>query len=420
MLGMPPATDSADASSPPSASAETGDDDRKDAPAGAASVVGRLAPLREELLSAATMVSQIPGLSGHEEERGRWLLDRLIAQDLSEAAPDEFGNAVAVLPGRTGDRTLMVVAHLDTIVPLDDDHNVTVLPDRLIGPGISDNSLAVAAVSMLPRCLEAVGVRLDSNLMLVGSVKSLGRNNHEGLGSLLDNLPLEPEAALCLEAIDQGRLNYFCIGTLRGDIRCEVEPAAATRSYGSESAVVVLHQIIQRMLGIELPQQPFTRIAINRLRAGKAYDTDPKDAELSFEASSHDDVMIDRLRREIEDIVAEIGARNAVATELDVFFRRRAGGLPFSHPLVRAAHDVMLSLGIQPERGHSPSELSELLARGVPALTVGISTGQKNQTTPDYVAVEPILRGMAQVVAILQAIDGGVSTNDVTHEVPTV
>ena len=384
----------------------------------------RLTPLREELISAAVMVSQIPGHSGSEEERGRWLLDRLIAQDIADAAPDAFGNAVARLPGRTGERTLMVVAHLDTIIPLDEDHNVTVLPDRLIGPGISDNSLAVAAVAMLPRCLEQAGVRLDSDLILVGSVKSLARNNHEGLGSLLDAFrdghhaggAIEPEAALCLEGIDQGRLNYFCIGTLRGDITCDVTPTAVTRSYGSESAVVVLHQIIAKMLGIELPQQPFTRIAINRLRAGVAYDTDPLHAELSFEATSHDDAMLDRVHREIRDIVMEIGARNAVATELDVFFRRRAGGLPFSHPLVKAAHDVMLELGIQPERGHSPSELSEFLSRQIPALTLGISTGSKNQRKPDFVRVEPLLRGMAQVVAVLQAIDGGVRQPESTGE----
>ena len=368
-------------------------------------MLAALAPLREELISEAVMVSQIPGLGTHEEERGRYLLDRLVSQDISEAAPDEVGNAVAVLPGRTGERTLMVVAHLDTIIPLEEDLNVTVLPDRLIGPGISDNSLAVAAIAMLPRCLKAAGVQLDSNLVMVGSVRSLGRNNHEGLGSLLENLAIEPAAALCLEAISQGRLNYFCIGTMRGDIKCDVTPTAATRSYGSESAVIVLHQIIQRMLKIELPQQPFSRIAINRLRAGRAYDTDPQHAELSFEATSHDDAMIERIAQSIGDIVMEIGARHAVDTELDVFFRRRAGGLPFSHPLVKAAHDAMLALEIEPDRGHSPSELSEFLSRGIPALTLGISTGTKNQREPDFVHVEPIVRGMAQVIAVLQSID---------------
>ena len=386
-------------------------------PASEPTLLQMLQPLREELISEAAMISQIVGLSGYEEERGRYLLERLVSQNISEAAPDDFGNAVAMLPGRTGERTLLVVAHLDTIVPVEEDLNVTVLPEKLIGPGISDNSLAVAALAMLPRCLQTAGISLDSNLMLVGSVKSLGRNNHEGLGSLLDNLTIEPEAALCLEGINQGRLNYFCIGTVRGDIKCDVTPAAATRSYGSESAVVVLHQIIQKMLAIELPQQPFTRIAINRLRAGVAYDTDPEHAELSFEATSHDDAMIDRVLQEIENIVMEIGSRHAVATEQDVFFRRRAGGIAFSHPLVKAAHEAMLSLGIEPDRGHSPSELSEFLARGIPALTLGISTGTKNQREPDSVDVEPLVRGMAQLISVLQAADRGVRPSEVSAEV---
>ena len=396
----------------------------------------QLAPLREEILSNVVMLSQIPAPTGFEEERGQFVLDRFVAAGLPEASPDEFGNAVATLPGRTGQRKLMVVAHLDTIADAQTDHNVTVTSDRLIGPGISDNSLGASVLAMLPACLDHLGIRLDSDLRLVGSVKSLERANHEGLRMHLDNMaspglshngerplieadatdanlaPDRIEAAVCLEGINQGRLNYFSIGTLRGDIACDVQPTAHSRSYGSESAVVVLNQIINRMLSIEVPQRPFTKVSINRVRAGRYYDVEPDHAELSFEVNSHSDKMIERIEREIGDIVAENSARHAVSSTLDVFFRRRAGGLTFSHPLVRGTHEVMVALGIEADQGHSPSELSEFIGRGIPALTLGLTRGEKHRSKPDHVLIEPILTGVAQLIGTLLIADAGVGPHD--------
>lgn len=394
-----------------------------------AAMPSELGPLREELLANVVMLSQIAAPTGEENERVEYMLNRFVEAGLPEASRDEFGNAVATLPGSSGERKIMIVAHVDTLASTDIDHNVTVSSEHLIGPGISDNSLGAAVVCMLPTFLDRLGITLESDLRLVGSVRSLERANHAGLRMHLDHmaaansqsgdgsidpatahLPAERiEAGICIEGINQGRLNYFSIGTIRGDITCDVIPSAQSRSYGSESAVVVLNNIINRMLKIEVPQRPFTKISINRVRAGTSYDVEPEHAKLSFEVNSHDDEMIERVERQIADIVMENGSRHAVTAGLDVFFRRRAGGLRFGHPLVRSAHEVMLALGIEPDQGHSPSELSEFISRGIPALTIGISKGEKHRSEPDYVEIEPILRGVAQLIGTLVAIDSGVT-----------
>ena len=106
-------------------------------------------------------------------------------------------------------------------------------------------------------------------------------------------------------------------------------------------------------------------------------------------------------------IVAELSARHAVDAKLDCFFQREAGGLPFSHPLVKTVLDVMTVLEIEPDQGHSPSELSEFLSRDIPAVTLGITHGEKNRKKPDHVLIEPILKGVAQVIGVLLAIDRG-------------
>lgn len=365
-----------------------------------------LAPLREEILANLVMLAQIPACTGEEEERVRYLLDRFVEAGLPEAGTDEIGNAVGFLPGEDGQRTILLVAHVDTIIPSTVDHNVTVDAERLIGPGISDNALGAAVVSMIPTCLASLGIRLKSNLQILGSVKSLHRGSEDGLRFFLENAPRPIDYGLCVEGLQLGRLNFFSIGTLRGDISFDVRPVE-TRSFGADNAIVVLIQAINRILRIETPQRPHTKIRLSKVRAGVAHDVDPDHAELGFEVVSHDDDMIDRIQGQFEDIVAEMSARNAVDAELDCFFRRHAGGVPFSHPLVKATLEVMETLDIQPEQGHSPSELSALIAHNIPAVTLGITQGEKHRKKPDHVQIAPILTGVAQVLGVLLAIDSG-------------
>lgn len=363
--------------------------------------------MRERLLANLVMIAQIPASTGEEGQRVRFLLDRFAEAGLSDAAADEVGNAVGRLRGKRGLRTILLVSHLDTIFPANLDHNVIVEADRVIGPAVGDNALGAAIVSMVPAVLEHLDIPLDSNLILLGSTSSVGRGNHAGIRFFLDHLPEKVDCGICVEGMQLGRLNYFSIGTARGDITCDVRPEPS-RSYGSESALVVINHIINRVLGISTPNRPYTVIRMGRMRAGVAYDVEPDHAELGVEIVSHSDQMIDQVHQQIEDIVSEMSARHAVEAHLDLFFRTRAGGIPFSHPLVRGVLEVMSSLGIEPDQGHSPSELSELIARNIPAVTLGITRGDKNRKKqPDYVLIDPILTGVAQLLGVILAVDQG-------------
>ena len=353
-----------------------------------------LVPLRERLLADLVMIAQIPAPGGEEGHRVRFLLDRFAEAGISDAAADEVGNAVGRLQGRKGDRNILLVSHLDTIFPVSLVHNVTVEADRVIGPGVGDNALGAAIVSMMPVVLEHLGIQLDSNLILLGSTSSVGRGNHAGIRFFLDHMPGRVDCGVCVEGMQLGRVNYFSIGTARGDVTCDVR-AEPSRSYGTESALVVINHIINRILGISTPNRPYTVIRMGKMWAGVSYDVEPDHAALGLEIVSHSDEMIEQIHGQIQDIVSEMSARHAVDAHLDVFFKTQAGGMPFSHPLVKRVLEVMQSLGIEPDQGHSPSELSELIARDIPAVTLGITRGEK------------ILSGVAHLVGAILAIDEG-------------
>lgn len=369
-----------------------------------------LKPLRERLVANLVMIAQIPAPTWGEAARVRFLLDRFAEAGLSDAAADEAGNAVGRVAGKGKNRTILLASHLDTIFPANQSHEVTVEADRVIGVGVGDNALGAAIVSLMPTVLEHLGIELESDLILLGSTRSLGRGNHAGIRFFLEHLPEKVDFGVCVEGMQLGRINFFSIGTARADVTCEVRRLSEpSRSYGSESALVVLNHIINRILGIATPSRPYTRIKMGKMRAGMYYDAEPDHAELGLEIVSHADEMIDQVCSEINDIVSEMSARHAVDARLDVFSSTKAGGIPFAHPLVKSVLEVMEQLKIEPDQGHSPSELSELISRQIPAVTLGITYGEKNRkAAPDHVQIDPILTGVAQLVGVILAIDGGV------------
>ena len=69
--------------------------------------------------------------------------------------------------------------------------------------------------------------------------------------------------------------------------------------------------------------------------------------------------------------------------------------------------DVMKALGIQPRIVPSTSELSALIAKGIPSLTLGLTHSEHQNELGETMEIDPIFTGLAQLVGMLVSIDEG-------------
>jgi di/tripeptidase len=77
------------------------------------------------------------------------------------------------------------------------------------------------------------------------------------------------------------------------------------------------------------------------------------------------------------------------------------------HPLVKQTREIMSALQLHPHITPSISELSELIVRGIPAVALGITDGERLHEQRETVFIEPMFTGLTQLIAVLLAIDGG-------------
>ncbi len=360
-----------------------------------------LKSMREILFANVVMAGEIPAPTGAEENLTRFLSDRFTECGLDNIAEDEAGNVAAVLSGRNSERNLLVAAHLDKIWPESDDHTVSVGVGEMSGRGIADNSLGIAVLASLPLVLEMLEIRLDSNLILLGTSRSFGRGNIGGMRFFLENGERTIESALCIEGIDLGRVSHKSLGMARGEI-------ALSSEIGGEPdgrVTAALADCVIELLETDRKGGDKVDVLIGGVEAGSGFSVPPHLGTVRFEIRGESASGVSAIEEEIMESIHRIGVDRGITARVEMVARRKPGRLSSDHRLVLAAKDILSVLGVEHHDEPSISELAALLAHGVPALTLGITEGRNRHSPEESILLEPIFGGIAQIVATLKVMD---------------
>ncbi len=369
----------------------------------------KLKELSELILANIVMIGEIPAPTFGEKERVRFLIERFSENRMLNCSTDEKGNALGIIPGERGDRNILIVAHTDSIFDEKIDHTIGVQPQYICGPGIGDNALGVAALASLPAILEHLDLKLDSNIILMGSSRSLGSGDIEGLRFFLNNSNLPITAGLCVEGVRLGRLSYSSIGMIRCELTCQVPDEYDWTRFGAVGSIITINEVINRILEIPMPKRPRCNIAFGSIEGGKSFNALASKAVLRFEIRSESGEMVSNVFKQISDIASEVSSHTGEEITLDVLARRQPGGIDFSHPLASAARQIMTYMNIKPRISPSTSELAAFIAKNIPALTIGLTTGDNMNGLDESIEVSPIYTGFAQLAALIEIIDRGYS-----------
>ena len=363
--------------------------------------------LKDMILTNLVMLGEIPAPTFREENRLRFLVNRLTQSQLLNCSTDEMGNGLGILPGERGDRNILIVAHMDTLFNEKVDHTCTVHPNYVSAPGISDNTLGVAVMATLPEILASLDIKLNSNLVLMGSAKSLGRGNTEGMRFFLKNTKLPLYAGICVEGVRLGRLSYSSIGMTRCEITFSVPEEYDWTRFGAVGSIVTINEVINRILEIPLPRRPRSSIVFNSIEGGTHFSSVAKTAILRLEIRSESGDMAKNLSRSIRDIASEVSSHTGETVEVDIVSQTNPGGIEFAHPFAVNTRAIMHQLNIKPRISPSTSELAAFISAGIPALTIGLTRGENLGELSETIEIEPVFTGIAQLLGIILALDRG-------------
>jgi len=372
-------------------------------------MVDAIRAIKEIIIANIVLIGQTPSPTFKEEKRTRIFMERLSEAQVDECTTDAYGNPIGIIRGTSDAKPpIFVVAHLDTFFGEDVDHNFTVKKRTITGPGILDNSAGVGVMASLPQILRVLGIRLRSDIVLVGDIQSIGKGNLRGIRNLLKTWPTPIRGAVCIEGGELGRLNYYSDGMRRCEITCSIPPTFRWTRKFRPNAILILHEVIDQILKLCLPQKPRARVIIGMIRGGVEHGEIAQDAVLGFEIQSDADKMVKSIYRDIKDIKNGISHEHEVELQLRTISNLNAARLGFKHPLVKSATEILKKLELKPVSVSSETELSIFLYYKIPAVTIGITRGDNYHLEDAFIKIEPMYKGIAQLIGILMAIDGGV------------
>jgi acetylornithine deacetylase/succinyl-diaminopimelate desuccinylase-like protein len=372
-------------------------------------LVDEVKSLKEIIITNIVLIGQTPAPTFREKKRSKLFMDRLAEFQVDEVATDGYRNPIGIVRGRDSSKPpIFVLAHLDTFFEKDQPINYIIKENTITGPGILDNSLGVGVITSLPAIFKRLDLQFESDIVLAGTIQSIGKGNLRGVRHLLKTWPTPIRGGICIEGVELGRLNYFSDGMIRGEIHCSVSGDRGQLDEYPPNAIIVLNEVINEVMNLKISQRPRSRIVIGKISGGANHGKIAIEAALGFEIQSDSYKIVKNIFSHIKDIVEGIRHENKVDLNLKTISNLRAARLKYNHPLVKHSAAVMQTLGIKPYSKSTESAQSIFLSQKIPAVTLGITHGYNVYQDNATMEIEPMYKGIAQVIGVLKAIDGGV------------
>ena len=370
----------------------------------ALAVAQRRAPAVADL---ARQVAEIPAPTFHEEERAAFVRRRFEELGLAPEG-DAAGNVVAARRGAGQPGALLLAAHTDTVFPHGTDLTVREQDGRLCGPGIGDNSLAVAALLTLPTILDEAGLRTGRDLLLCANTGEEGLGDLRGIKQAVGDRRDRLAAVIAVEGHNLGRVTHQAVGSRRLRITVEGPGGHSWGAFGNPNAIHVLGELIARIARLEVPREPKTTYNVGLVEGGVSVNTIAPRASLVLDLRSIDAGALERLVAQVEELARAVQATasDQITVRSEVIGDRPAGALPVDAPLVQVALATLRQLGVDPVLDASSTDANVPIALGIPAVCIGLTLGGNAHRTDEYIEVAPIGRGLQQLVLLVAALAG--------------
>lgn len=345
----------------------------------------------ERIVAETSTLCAIPAPTFAEQQRGAAFLGLLMDAGIP-ATFDTAGNVVARLGGPGP--ALALCAHLDTVFPGLTAVDVRRDGARLVAPGIGDNALGLAALLHVARVL--VQEPPVTPVLLAATVGEEGLGDLRGVTALLDREPVRALIAIEGHGVDSLAVGGIVSVRLRADF---VGPGGHSWSdRGRGSAVHALVAAGDRVLTAARP----AALNIGVIEGGTAVNALAEHASMLIDIRHGDPRVVDAAHARVRRALT-VSLPDEITVEIHQVGNRPGGANRPNEALVAAAHTARAHVGLGLAAEHLAStDANAALARGIPAIGVGISRGEHAHRVDEWIAVPPIGLGVAGLVELVR------------------
>ena len=342
-------------------------------------IVVELEPQTEKDLIELT---EIPAPPFKEDARAARFREMLEGTGLENVRIDAVGNVLAEWPGAVGTETVAFVAHLDTVFPEGTDVTVRREGDRLLAPGIGDDTRGLALMLAVIRSMKRAGVQTEDNILFVASVGEEGLGDLRGVKHLFREGGPKIDRLIAVDGGSTERVLNHAIGSHRYRLTFKGPGGHSWGAFGLGNPAHALARAIyyfDEEAGELVISGPRTSYNIGRIGGGTSVNSIPFENWAEVDMRSADPEQLEKIdaifHRSVERALEEQNERRRLGEPLTVEAKligdRPSGLVDPETPLIQQALAATRYFGVEPELSSGSTDANVPIALGIPATTIG-------------------------------------------------
>jgi acetylornithine deacetylase/succinyl-diaminopimelate desuccinylase-like protein len=335
----------------------------------------------EMTLAVQIKIAEIPAPTFHEAERAKYMEAEFRRVGLADVSFDRQGNVLGWRKGASED-TFVIAAHLDISFAVGVDTKVRKEGDRLLGPGIADDSRGLAALLNMVEGMNDARISTKHTILFVANVGEEGLGDLNGVRYLFQESPFRAKlkAFISIDGVDPGRIVTGGTGVKRYRVSLRGPGGHSYGNFGRPSPIHAAARAIDRITDMEVPLRPKTTFNVGKIEGGTAVNAIAEECSFEVDLRSVDPGNLDRIEAKLFEAVrlgvdaenkARAASRTSLTFDMKLVSNRPAGEVAKTNPIVQAALWAASATGHQPGTDFSSTDANIPISLGIPAVTMG-------------------------------------------------
>ncbi len=352
----------------------------------------------EELLKLHHDLCVIPAPSHFEDERAKYILKYLKDSGVDNACIDDAKNVICFL-GNPDDKTVVFMAHTDTVFPIDTPLNYVDDGEKIHCPGAGDDTGSLAGMLTCIRYLAENNIVPAKSLMFVANSCEEGLGNLKGCRQVFKDYGHKIDYLYSFDANSAVVINKS-VGSHRYKVTAITEGGHSFNAFGNRNAISVLAQIVNEIYQIEVPKSGDSRTTYNVgiIEGGTSVNTIAQSASMLCEYRSDNVDCLSIMEEKFAGIFAKakeqcielkverIGNRPCMSAGMDMDL---LGKITNRAKAIQSKH---FGVDVMEDSGSTDCNIPHSM--GIPAVALSNYNGGGTHTREEWVLKESFKAGL--------------------------
>lgn len=339
----------------------------------------------------------IPAPSNHEEKRAEFCKRWLERQGAENVYIDEALNVIYPV-GCTKDNPLIVfMAHTDVVFPDQTPLPVVVEEDKILGPGIGDDTANLCALLMGAKYIAEKGIKpLDKGMLIVANAGEEGLGNLKGSKKICEDFGSRIEAFYSLDGYIDGIVTD-AVGSKRYQVEVLTEGGHSYGAFGNRNAIYYLASLIDTLYTMKPPvSKSRTTYNVGTISGGTSVNTIAQQAQMLYEFRSDSREDLAFMERHFNAVIESYRAKG-IKVEVTLVGERPCKGDVDEEKEALMAQKVSESIQryskVIPTITPGSTDCNVPLSMGIPSICLGTCRGGGAHTREEWVERASLMEG---------------------------